>query len=200
VARLTVDTYVPELRRYGGPAAMPLVEEIFQADSEAVLSIVELLSGDAGMDARWRLTVLGASMLLDDLQLSTDQRRVLIRGMRDSYRNEFRADGALRKQIGERYRQEAKTLMALLTGVDGAAGSLQPGVDILNRRSSRVRPLAAELRGLAEAGELTAPIEEIAGSLLHMHANRLLRSAQRAQELVIYDFLDRIYMSMAERA
>ena len=33
-----------------------------------------------------------------------------------------------------------------------------------------------------------------------MHANRLLRSAQRAQELLIYDFLERLYESAAARA
>jgi hypothetical protein len=33
-----------------------------------------------------------------------------------------------------------------------------------------------------------------------MHANRLLRSAQRAQELVLYDFLDRLYEGQAARA
>jgi hypothetical protein len=32
-----------------------------------------------------------------------------------------------------------------------------------------------------------------------MHANRMLRSTQRAQELVLYDFLDRLYESRAAR-
>ena len=33
-----------------------------------------------------------------------------------------------------------------------------------------------------------------------MHANRLLRSEQRAQELVLYDFLARLYDSEVARA
>jgi hypothetical protein len=33
-----------------------------------------------------------------------------------------------------------------------------------------------------------------------MHANRLLRSAARPQELVIYDFLVRLYESKVARA
>jgi hypothetical protein len=32
-----------------------------------------------------------------------------------------------------------------------------------------------------------------------MHANRLLRSAQREHELVLYDFLSRLYASEARR-
>jgi hypothetical protein len=32
-----------------------------------------------------------------------------------------------------------------------------------------------------------------------MHVNRLLRSAHRAQELVLYELLDRVYSSRAGR-
>ena len=40
---------------------------------------------------------------------------------------------------------------------------------------------------------------ELALSLAHMHVNRMLRSAQRAQELVIYEMLGRAYRSQAAR-
>jgi len=40
---------------------------------------------------------------------------------------------------------------------------------------------------------------DLAGSLAHMHANRLLRDAARAQELVIYDFLARLYQGARAR-
>jgi hypothetical protein len=43
------------------------------------------------------------------------------------------------------------------------------------------------------------PIPELAASYLHMHANRLLRSAARAQELVLYDWLYRMYEAQAAR-
>src|SRR5207302_325901 len=106
IARLAVDTYRPELHRYGGEAAMPLIEEIFAADSDAVLGIVELLSGDEGMDARWRLALRGADMLLDDVGLPWEERCRVMRALRDGYRAEHRADGRLRGQIGERFRVE----------------------------------------------------------------------------------------------
>ena len=50
------------------------------------------------------------------------------------------------------------------------------------------------------ARRLSVPLAELAVSYLHMHANRLLRSAHRAQELVLYDFLGRLYESQAARA
>ena len=63
-----------------------------------------------------------------------------------------------------------------------------------------VSPYDADPRAMARRlGELQVPITDLAGSYIHMHANRLLRSSARAQELVIYDFLKRIYESRAAR-
>ena len=59
--------------------------------------------------------------------------------------------------------------------------------------------MVAELKACEQAGELTLPLAELAPSALHMHANRLLRSAQRAQELVLYELLGRAYSSQAAR-
>jgi hypothetical protein len=60
-------------------------------------------------------------------------------------------------------------------------------------------PAAQELRALADAGRLCVDIAELAMSLAHMHVNRMLRSAQRAQELVLYELLGRAYSSQAAR-
>jgi hypothetical protein len=38
-----------------------------------------------------------------------------------------------------------------------------------------------------------------ASKLMHMTPDRLLRSAARAQEAVIYDLLDRLYLARAKR-
>jgi len=60
-------------------------------------------------------------------------------------------------------------------------------------------PAAQELRALADAARLSVDISELAMSLAHMHVNRMLRSAQRAQELVLYELLGRAYSSQAAR-
>jgi hypothetical protein len=59
--------------------------------------------------------------------------------------------------------------------------------------------VTAELRRLGQAGRLSATLGDIAMSYAHMHVNRLLRSAQRAQELVLYELLDRAYSAQAGR-
>jgi thiopeptide-type bacteriocin biosynthesis protein len=76
---------------------------------------------------------------------------------------------------------------------------LAPGLEALRRRTLRLAPVAAELRGLAQAGRLGGTMPDVARSYAHMHVNRLLRSAQRAQEFVLYELLDRFYSMQAAR-
>jgi thiopeptide-type bacteriocin biosynthesis protein len=76
---------------------------------------------------------------------------------------------------------------------------LAPGLDILVHRSARLAAVAADLRRLETEGRLTVSLDELPPSFLHMHVNRLLRSAQREQEFVLYDFLVRHYESRLAR-
>ncbi|MBK8727126.1 MAG: lantibiotic dehydratase [Holophagaceae bacterium] len=196
--KLQHDTYQHELERYGDGEAMALAEAIFQADSEAVLGILGAFSGDAAADARWRLAALGMDLLLEDLGLEPRARLDLLQGLRKGFLREFDGEGAFERQLGDRFRPERKALESLLDPSKDQ-GILQPGVDLLRRRSEAIRPHAARLRELA--GKDGVPdLGALAGSHLHMHANRLLRAAARAQELVLYDFLARVHESRLARA
>lgn len=68
-----------------------------------------------------------------------------------------------------------------------------PGSRSWPRATRRSASLAGELRRRDEAGELVPRIADFAWALVHMHANRLLHASQRAQELVLYDFLRRLH-------
>jgi thiopeptide-type bacteriocin biosynthesis protein len=194
VWKMQLDSYDRELDRYGGDAGMLLSEQLFHADSDAALAVVDALTGDEGSDARWRLTLRGMDMLLDDLGLDPAAKLALLKRLRASFGSEFHAEGLLEKQLGDKFRKERLALEALLDPANDAQSPLEPGFDFLKARSQRVRQIAAGLR----AAQL--PIAELAGSYLHMHANRMLRSAARAQELVLYDFLERLYKGRAARA
>jgi lantibiotic biosynthesis protein len=197
--RLQLDTYEREVERYGGGEGICLSERVFQIDSEAALGIVELLAGDEGADARWRLTLRGMDALLDDLKLDLGARRRVVGTARSALAGEFRFTGAVEHQLGARFRKYKLELESLLDPSPDEVGHLAAGIDLLRRRSEQMRPVVAELEQAERAGRLTCTIEALASSYLHMHANRLLRSAHRAQELLIYDFLDRIYQSRAAR-
>jgi thiopeptide-type bacteriocin biosynthesis protein len=181
--RVAFDTYEREIERYG---AVEAAEEIFHADSDAVLEILGLLEpGDAGADERWRMALAGADALMGDLGLDEAQRRDLMHGLRSAFGREFRVDARLARALGERLGRERAALEDLLEAGDDHP--LAPGLEVLRRRSARIAPLGP------------APLD-VAASHVHMHCNRMMRSAPRAHELVLYDFLARLYESRAARA
>jgi len=199
VWRVQFDTYEREVERYGGERGIQLAEQFFHADSDAVLAVLRSLSGDGGLDLRWRLALSGIDLLLEDLGLSLAEKASVARAAREGYGREFGVDGAFRGAVGKRYRTERANLEALLDPRQGTPAGLAPGLEALRRRSLRMAPVAAGLRELAQGGELPVPLTELATSYAHMHVNRLLRSAQRAQELVLYELLDRFYSARAGR-
>jgi len=198
--RMQLDTYEREVERYGGEEGVQLAERLFHIDSEAVLDIMELLeTGDTGLDERWRLTLRGMHMILDDLGLDLGARHSLLNRIRKAFAMEFRADEHLIGQLGDRFRKERRDLELLLDSAQDSESPLWPGIEILQRRSEQWASTIMELKAGAQAGRLSLPLAELASSYLHMHANRLLRSAQRGQEMVIYDYLARLYESQLAR-
>jgi lantibiotic biosynthesis protein len=200
VWRLQYDTYVRETDRYGGPLAIELAEELFHADSDAVVAILAQYPGDYGLEARWRLALPGIDLLLTDLGFDLAGKSELLSWLRTEFAAEFRSDSRLKTQLGERFRQERKALESLLSAsshVDGAGRA--PGMAALHDRSRHLAPVGARLLDLDRANRLTVSRLELAASCVHMHVNRLVRSAQRAQELVLYDYLARLYGSSLAR-
>jgi thiopeptide-type bacteriocin biosynthesis protein len=197
--RLQLDTYEREVERYGGDRGIELAEQVFAADSEAVITIMGPLSGDAGLDLRWRLAMRGIDLLFEDLGLTLEGKRSVARQAREGFGREFRIDGNFRGQVSQRYRAERARLEALLDPAHDPPAPLAAGLVALRGRSLQLAPVAAELRQLDQVGRLSATMSDIAVSYAHMHANRLLRSAQRAHELVLYELLERAYSSQAAR-
>jgi thiopeptide-type bacteriocin biosynthesis protein len=108
-------------------------------------------------------------------------------------RREFASAPNLARSLGKKYRTLAKSVEALLdrsTEKGLLAGSLRH----FRSRSQTIKPIGEALHHAAQ-GDLRRPLPEIAGSLLHMHVNRILRSHQRLHELVLYDMLLRQYRS-----
>jgi len=126
----------------------------------------------------------------------------VMRRVRDAFAQEHRVDTSVgfQRALGDKYRKERIALEALLDHARDAESELAPGLERLTARSAANAPIAAELRAAELRGQLTAPLAELAPSYIHMHVNRLIRSAQRAHELVLYDLLVRLYESKIARA
>ncbi|HEX8112083.1 MAG TPA: thiopeptide-type bacteriocin biosynthesis protein, partial [Kofleriaceae bacterium] len=200
--KLQLDTYEREVERYGGPVGIELAERLFCADSACVIDILGMLDGDAGNDARWRLALRGIDQLLDDLGFDLAAKLAIMRGVREGFAREHRLETsiALQRGLGDKYRKERIPLATLLDRAHDADSDLAPGLERIAGRSAANAPIVAELRAAEQRGRLTAPILDLVPSYIHMHVNRLIRSAQRAHELVLYDLLVRLYESQAARA
>jgi len=191
LAKLQLDTYDREVERYGGPAGVEIAERLFQADSEAVLEIVESIDGDEAADVRWRLALAGVDRLLSDLGFDLAAKGAIGERLRDHT--------GYAHALGERFRRERPRLAPLLDPARDNEGDLAPGLALLRRRSQTLAPLVAELRALESEGRLTRSVEELAASFIHMHVNRMIRAGGPEHERVIYDFLARLYESRRVR-
>jgi thiopeptide-type bacteriocin biosynthesis protein len=176
--RIVLDTYEREVERYGGPRGIELAEQVFAADSDAVLAI---LAGDPDDERRWLLALRGIDRLLDDLGLPLADRMRLATTARDDFAAELGTSTWHQRRLGDKFRAFKDAIAAVLASDDFAA------------RSARIRPLAAEL------STLSRPLFDLARSFAHVHVNRLMPVAQRAHELVLYDLLRRHYAARLAR-
>ena len=202
LSRVVFDTYERETECYGGPQAIEIAEQIFQADSEATIELVAMLEPGAAR----RQGALAARRLrrADAAPRPRPRRGAAARAAHPAsrfYGREHRADAKLGRAIGERLRDERATLAALLDPeTQGDGTGLQAGAHVLLRRSERLAPLVADLDALEARDLLPVSRPKLAASYVHMPYFRLLRMAHRRQELVIYDFLLQHARSQAARA
>lgn len=196
VSKVMLDTYHREVERYGMDAGMPLCEAIFRADSELVLGLLQHFRGDAFADQRWRLTLASSDRLLQDFGYEIPDRLRLITSIRDNYRREFAIEGKAEHPYGKRFRQERKDLETLLWDPD--CSLMKQALPIFDTRSQAMAGPISALRALS-AGPKGFNLDGLLPSLIHMISNRLLRAAQRPQELAIADFMVRAYESRIAR-
>jgi lantibiotic biosynthesis protein len=194
--KIQFDTYDREIERYGGPDAILSAEDYFFSDSAAVLAILRNSLGDEGQDPRWRAALCGVDTLLADFGFDLEARRVIVGRWRDQ-----RYTGTPGKQqLADRLRTERKQLEQLLWAPRKADGEFEFVWAAFDERSRRMAGVVERLRSLSAAGQLGVDMVEVAHSYAHMHVNRMIRFAATTHELVIYDFLFRLYEAQIARA
>lgn len=199
VWRVQFDTYERELERYGGICGVRIAERLFQLDSELVLALLSAIADRLGAGLRWHLGFLSVDTLLAGLGFDMSARRVIVNNLEKAQEKRFPINQRYRKQLSEKFRNERHRLEALLSR-SAPNGEFPPlARSALAIYAAELGPVRAELERAQQAGELTKPVAELAGSYVHMHLNRLFRSAANAQEMVLYDFLARTYHSCVTR-
>ncbi len=194
--RVRVDTYQPEIERYGGAEGIILAERLFQADSDAALAVLQMLDGDEGEDARWRLTLRALHLMLEDLSLPVPERIRLLGELRASWAARVGADKGTDAALNALYRKERPALEAMIAPTWDPGHPLAPGFEILDARRPALQEIGRELAAAA----LNQPVSRLVQSYAHMTVNRWLRSQANAAEVVLYDLLIRLYKSQSARA
>jgi thiopeptide-type bacteriocin biosynthesis protein len=198
--KIQFDTYEREIERYGGTEGMLAAEDIFCADSEAVLSILSSLSDDKGAALRWQLALLGVDKLFSDFGFSLAERRDFVGHRRDTHLPKFRAGEETKRRLGEKFRAERHNLDQVLKNASVADEPFNLACQRFADRSGAICKVVERLRELSATGKLLVRTSELAATFAHMHINRFVHtSSQPAHELVIYDFLYRIYDSWLAR-
>ncbi|HYQ04708.1 MAG TPA: lantibiotic dehydratase [Polyangiaceae bacterium] len=198
VWRWQLDTYERELERYGGSSGIALAEQIFCADSDAACQLLDICG--AQVELRWQYALLGLDRLLGDFDFNLEQRIAFASGVSQSYAEEAGNATETRRTVGSKFRDHTARLTALLwTPATRASGTDRQALRILARRSTRVAPLWSELCGGLKAARESPSVLELVQSFTHMHVVRLLGITARSYELVLFDFLKRLYVAQAAR-
>jgi thiopeptide-type bacteriocin biosynthesis protein len=187
------------VERYGGPKAIEAAEKFFSADSLAVLKILQQVDNEKDQeDLRWKIGLLGIDRLLDDFGLGLAEKKRIVGEWREGLLPEFGTNALSKHHLGERLRKERATFECLLQEhIDETWGFYK---NVFWNRSQAIATAITEIEDLKRKKCLLVPMIDLAHSHAHLHLNRLLPSAQRAQELVAYEFLCRIYESSLAKA
>lgn len=198
VVRLELDTYSPEIGRYGGVQGAMLAERIFHADSLRVLAGLERsAAGLADERARRLAGICSCDRLLhllvghgENVRLAaaaTEAREAML--------------GLVAKRLGskEQVSRGHHERSAWLRGArDEIRSTMQSPHDGLC--SEAIMAAATDYRRLGGAGELTVPFRGVVRSLLHMHCNRHFRMNANSEEVFVYDALARWYTEAEARS
>ncbi|WP_280117632.1 lantibiotic dehydratase C-terminal domain-containing protein [Pseudoalteromonas xiamenensis] len=74
--------------------------------------------------------------------------------------------------------------------------SLAPLFSLVAQWRDQAAGVVSQLKSLNANGDLNCSLNDLMGSLLHMHNNRMFKAYGREQELVVHDLMRRKYVSM----
>jgi thiopeptide-type bacteriocin biosynthesis protein len=191
--RIALDTYDPEIERYGGARGQTAAEAIFEADSDAALALLAGYGPDA--PARWSVALLSMAMLLDDFGLTAGDRLHLLDQCAAACRaRDHQARGPHAPWSTRRLARQCRALRAeVRTLLTAPPPRYARALDAFGRRSQAVVLPVRWYQSLAAAGSLNQPLHSIIASLLHMGANRLGVPWGSHPEVLLLELLRRAY-------
>lgn len=105
--------------------------------------------------------------------------------MQLSFKNEFKADKILKKELDKHYRELSNEIELVLNHKNEAYQPLLESIELKASKIKNIIPIILK--------NLEVPVFSYLNSQIHMMVNRQYTSRQREYELIIYDHLHRYY-------
>lgn len=187
--KIQLDTYQRELERYG-MSTMSASEILFFYDSEMIINLLDLIDdSDEGEELRWLFGIRAIDVLLDDFSFSEDDKLMLLEQLKINFCAEFNMNRFLKKQLDKKFISNEKKIMQFIEMSRDDVSELTSLINIIHKKNCSSASAISDIRNLIGSEKLNSFL----GSHIHMIMNRLFRSKNRLNEMVIYYFLFKHY-------
>ncbi|OUQ87001.1 hypothetical protein B5G50_18860 [Brevibacillus brevis] len=178
LSKTTIDTYDPEIERYGGPQLISLAEELFFWDSMVVAQWLQLHRTKQMNIPLEKVAVISIIDLLHQFLHSIDEKLSFLNKiiLYKAYLDDFRTDREFYLKAG-RYTNDWQELKLL----EGGSVLHQ----LFQVRSEAINNFSTVMHSLKAQSELYNSQEQIIGSIIHLHINRLLGIDREQERKVI---------------
>ncbi len=185
VWKIQYDTYQREIERYG-ENFIETAETIFGIESQFIVGIIKTTIENANEDFRWQIALPLVDAYFDLFGYSLEEKIKLSAKMSSDFEGEFSVEQPLKFQIDKLFRAKNSSPNSLL---------LAPEIF-----SERFQKFKTEISVLTSkfVGSNTQK-DNLVRSMIHMLFNRLFSAQPRKHELVLYNFINRLYSSQKAR-
>lgn len=197
VIRWSIDTYQREIERYN-KRHIELSERIFCADSRAIASFLDLISGNEGEEYRWKFALISIDYLLTDFGYYLEDKALILGDLSENFFREFIQHSSdkgkfISKILRARYREHSDAIRYMLS--EGASDpEMEDGYACFVNRSAQITDELNRFGVISRTEKY-----HLLYSYIHMLMNRLFIVNQRKHELVIYHYLNHYYESAIAR-
>lgn len=198
VFRVQLDTYIREVERYG-VNNIELSEQVFCHDSKSVIEFLSLV-GSEGEDIRWKGALISIDQLMNDFDLSNEDKLEIVNIMFLNFLPEFidmnnpKSFKIFKRSIDQEFRAQNKFIEDFIAQRN--EGPIKQCLDIFSKRSFFLRQISG---GIKNNFTTKTDFFTVIQSYIHMNLNRIFFTNSRAYELAVYYFLKKCYTSISKR-
>lgn len=174
IHEVEINTYFPEVNRYGGPSLIDKAEHLFYEDSLVTMGLLEVMSKNN--ISKEQAGVISLLHYLNDFGLNFESQLSFLKVNLKNY-------DTYRKQFKDEEFDFVKELDSYNNWGNLGNSDLKKIIKILDHRSDSVKVYSQCIKNNEE---LTNDFANIMGSIIHMHFNRLFE--------INRDFEDKLYV------